>query len=109
MTVRTLAAAAVAAVIGAASLVRPAAQATPFFPLDQVKPGMVAVGRTIFQTEPTHKVTEQFRALAREFEERMRMVDGESQASLVAQGIPQPEPTTAATTEAKPLEDVVNG
>jgi hypothetical protein len=58
MTVRTLAAAAVAAVIGAASLVRPAAQATPFFPLDQVKPGMVAVGRTIFQGN----TLEEFRA-----------------------------------------------
>ena len=51
-------------------------------------------GRTIFQTEPHHKVTEQFRALAREFEGRMRMVDGLSATTLASQDVPQPEAMT---------------
>lgn len=71
-------------------------------------PAAQKVGRTIFQTEPNHKVTEQFRALAREFESRMKMVDAQSAASLAAQHVPQPEAmSTSVSTE--PMEDVVNG
>lgn len=72
-------------------------------------PAAQKVGRTIFQTEPHHKVTDQFRALAREFEKRMQLVDGESQAALVAQTVPQPEMTKSSPAEAEPMEDVVNG
>jgi chromosome partitioning protein len=73
-------------------------------------PAAQKVGRTIFQTEPHHKVTEQFRALAKEFEGRMRMVEGQSVASLASQHVPQPEPlNNGASTESEPMEDVVNG
>src|SRR5262249_7443141 len=39
-------------------------------------PAAQKMGKTIFQVEPKHKVAEQFRALAREFEARMAMLDG---------------------------------
>ena len=46
------------------------------------------IGKTVFQTEPTHKVTEQYRELAREFEaqfEKLKpLLDEEYQASTVA-------------------------
>jgi len=75
-----------------------------------VIPAAQKVGRTIFQTEPHHKVTEQFRALAREFEGRMKMVDAQSAASLAAQHVPQPEPISAgASPEEQPSEDSLNG
>ena len=47
-------------------------------------------GKTIFQTEPKHKVAEQFRALAREFEERLDHLEAEQSA----RGAPLPRPTT---------------
>ena len=65
-------------------------------------------GRTIFQTDPSHKVTDQFRSLAREFETRMGLVEKESQAALVAQHVPQPE-AMASQAGAAPMEDVANG
>ena len=75
-----------------------------------VIPAAQKVGRTIFQTEPHHKVTEQFRALAREFEVRMKMVDAQSAATLASQHVPQPEAmSTRVSTEVEPSEDVVNG
>jgi chromosome partitioning protein len=52
-------------------------------------------GKTIFQTEPKHKVTEQFRALAKELEARLRMVEqgregrpvmAEAEAEVMAHG-----------------------
>lgn len=45
-------------------------------------------GKTIFQTEPRHKVTEQFRALAVEFEERVKLAGqgGTSTSSATAKG-----------------------
>ena len=46
------------------------------------------IGKTVFQTEPTHKVTEQYRALAREFEAQFGKLkplqEEEYQASTVA-------------------------
>ncbi len=71
-------------------------------------PSAQKMGRTIFQTEPHHKVTEQFRALAREFEGRMTMVDAQSAASLAAQNVPQPEAMSTSGSP-EPMEDVVNG
>lgn len=66
-------------------------------------------GRTIFQTDPSHKVTDQFRALAQEFETRMGLVEKESQAALVAQHVPQPEQMSAQNQAPAPMEDVANG
>ena len=66
-------------------------------------------GRTIFQTDPSHKVTDQFRALAQEFETRMGQVEKESQAALVAQHVPQPEQMSAQNEAPAPMEDVANG
>ena len=65
-------------------------------------------GRTIFQTDSSHKVTDQFRSLAREFETHMGLVEKESQAALVAQHVPQPEAMTSQG-GAAPMEDVANG
>jgi hypothetical protein len=45
-------------VIAAALVAAPSAQSTPFFPLDEVRPGMVAVGKTVFVGE----AQEEFRA-----------------------------------------------
>ena len=46
------------------------------------------IGKTVFQTEPTHKVTEQYRELAREFEAQFGklkpLLEEEYQASTVA-------------------------
>lgn len=72
-------------------------------------PSAQKMGRTIFQTEPHHKVTEQFRSLAREFEGRMKMVDAQSAASLAAQHVPQPEAMSNTSSGPEPMEDVVNG
>lgn len=66
-------------------------------------------GRTIFQTEPSHKVTDQFRSLAREFEKRMAMVDKVSHTALAEQNVPQPEAMNAHDETAAPMEDVANG
>jgi chromosome partitioning protein len=74
-----------------------------------VIPAAQKVGRTIFQTEPHHKVTEQFRALAREFEGRMRMVDGLSATTLASQDVPQPEAMSRMSLGPEALEGVVNG
>ena len=46
-------------------------------------------GKTIFQTEPRHKVTEQFRGLAEEFEERLARVEEDHHE---AQAVPLPQP-----------------
>jgi chromosome partitioning protein len=73
-----------------------------------VIPAAQKIGRTIFQTEPHHKVTEQFRALAREVESRMAMLDRESSSSLAAQSVPLPD-GVKMTAEVEPLEDVING
>lgn len=72
-------------------------------------PAAQKIGRTIFQTEPHHKVTEQFRSLAKEFEARMRMVDGQAEAALAAQKMPKPESVMTAENASEPLEGVVNG
>lgn len=40
-------------------------------------PEAQGVGKTIFQTEPSHKVTEEYRKLAREFESRILDLDNE--------------------------------
>ena len=39
-----------------------------------VVPGAQRVGKTVFQTAPAHKVTDQYRAVAREIEDRIRAV-----------------------------------
>jgi chromosome partitioning protein len=65
-------------------------------------------GRTIFQTEPSHKVTDQFRSLAREFEKRMEMVNKVSHTALAEQSVPQPE-AMSTRDEVTPMEDVANG
>jgi cellulose biosynthesis protein BcsQ len=44
-------------------------------------------GKTIFQTEPKHKVTDQFRALAKEVKERIRLAEqgrGDNAAAIPA-------------------------
>jgi chromosome partitioning protein len=74
-----------------------------------VIPAAQKIGKTIFQTEPHHKVTEQFRALAREFESRMALLDQESATALAAQNLPTPDAHRMATTEAESLEGVANG
>lgn len=56
-----------------------------------VVPSAQKQGRTVFETEPKHKVTEQFRALATEFEER-----------IVDLSQPKPEQQQLGVTEAKP-------
>jgi chromosome partitioning protein len=49
-----------------------------------VVPQAQKVGKTVFQTDPTHKVTDQYRALARELEERL----AQSNESGAGQGAP---------------------
>ena len=71
-------------------------------------PSAQKMGRTIFQTEPHHKVTEQFRSLAKEFESRMKLVDAQSATSLASQSVPQPE-AMSPNSGAEPMEEVVNG
>jgi chromosome partitioning protein len=66
-------------------------------------------GRTIFQTEPHHKVTEQFRALAREFEARMRKVESQATGMLTTQKLPEPGAMNGAPQTEESVEGVVNG
>ena len=72
-------------------------------------PAAQKVGKTIFQTEPQHKVTEQFRALAREFEARIRMLDEQGIATLSTQSLPTPDAARMAATKDESLEGVANG
>lgn len=74
-----------------------------------VIPAAQKVGKTIFQTEPHHKVTEQFRALAREFESRMALLDQQSATTLAAQNLPLPDAHRMATTQDESLEGAANG
>ncbi|HET9888125.1 MAG TPA: hypothetical protein VFR10_11480 [bacterium] len=57
------------------------------------------LGRTLFETEPDHKVTEAYRALAREFEDRLER--------FVRPAAPAQEPQNLDTTET--VEAVTNG
>jgi len=72
-------------------------------------PAAQKIGKTIFQTEPHHKVTEQFRALAREFENRMKLLDSQSATVLASQNVPQPDAAKMAASRDDVLEDVANG
>ena len=74
-----------------------------------VIPAAQKIGKTIFQTEPHHKVTEQFRALAREFESRMALLDQQSATVLAAQNLPLPDAHRMATTQEQSLEGAANG
>lgn len=47
-------------------------------------------GLTLFETQPTHKVTEQYRALAREIEARIEAIEGQP-VSQPAEQVVQPE------------------
>ncbi|HMB04775.1 MAG TPA: hypothetical protein VKP69_13665, partial [Isosphaeraceae bacterium] len=72
-----------------------------------VIPAAQKAGKTIFQTEPHHKVTEQFRTLAQEFEARVRMLDEQPVTSLATQHLPTPN-TRVTETQVRVLE-AVNG
>jgi chromosome partitioning protein len=49
-----------------------------------VIPEAQKMGQTIFQTEPRHKITEQYRELAREIEKRFTMLEEEAEAEVAA-------------------------
>jgi hypothetical protein len=74
-----------------------------------VIPAAQKIGKTIFQTEPHHKVTEQFRALGREFESRMALLDQQSATALAAQNLPTPDAHRMAATQEESLEGTANG
>src|SRR5512142_3346372 len=63
-----------------------------------VIPAAQKAGKTIFQTEPHHKVTEQSRALGREFGARVALLEQESTSSLAAQSLPTPNANRMAAT-----------
>lgn len=67
-----------------------------------VIPQAQKVGKTVFQTNSTHKVTDQYRALAREVEERIARYEGKSVA-------PKPEVPEVVVTVAHPESEVING
>jgi chromosome partitioning protein len=71
-------------------------------------PAAQKLGKTIFQIEPKHKVTEQFRALAREFEARMEVLNGQG-ANGHAYDVPEPNPQAMAASEPVAHEDAVDG
>lgn len=54
-------------------------------------PAAQKLGKTIFQTEPSHKVTEQFRSLAKEFEARMKWLDEQASGDGASQSVPVPD------------------
>ncbi len=74
-----------------------------------VIPAAQKAGKSIFQTEPHHKVTEQFRALAREFEARIRMLDEQSVATLATQRLPAPDSRRMTEPQEEVLEETANG
>ncbi|MBV8382490.1 MAG: ParA family protein [Planctomycetaceae bacterium] len=71
-------------------------------------PAAQKLGKTIFQVEPRHKVTDQFRSLAREFEARMKMLDGKGPEGR-ASDVPQPDPAAMSAAQPTPIEDGVDG
>ena len=67
-------------------------------------------GLTIFQTEPHHKVTDQFRSLGREFESRVAMLEEQNVIALASQPLPMPNAIRMATSQAgSQEEDAANG
>ncbi len=71
-------------------------------------PAAQKLGKTIFQIEPRHKVADQFRALAREFEARMRLRDGTGPGGAPAD-VPRPDPPARHAAEPAALEDGGDG
>src|SRR5512135_3507041 len=69
-----------------------------------VIPAAQKLGKTIFQVELRHKVTDQFRSLAREFEARMKMLDGKSPEGR-ASDVPQPDPAALSAAQPTAIED----
>jgi cellulose biosynthesis protein BcsQ len=49
-----------------------------------VIPEAQKLGQTIFQTEPRHKITEQYRELARELEKRFTVLEQETHSEVAA-------------------------
>jgi chromosome partitioning protein len=56
-----------------------------------VVPQAQKVGKTVFQTEPTHKVADQYRALAKEIEDRLAVIEGKGPTEAVSPGYVQQE------------------
>lgn len=72
-----------------------------------VIPQTQEVGQTLFQSHPTHKVTEQYRRLAREVEDRVRAVTGQPVTKSVTLAPLITEPAERPLAEA--TAEVVNG
>jgi cellulose biosynthesis protein BcsQ len=51
------------------------------------------LGKTVFETDPDHKVTNEYRSLAREIEERLQQL--ENGVKPAVEQAPQPEPEMA--------------
>ena len=73
-----------------------------------VIPASQRLGRTVFQVEPRHKIADQFRALAREFEARMELVSQESPQAQAEIRVPQPNVIRIEDEDAA-VEEVANG
>jgi chromosome partitioning protein len=74
-----------------------------------VIPAAQKVGKTIFQTEPHHKVTDQFRSLAKEFESRVAMLEKQGTTALAALNLPTPNAERMTAGEEGSLQGVANG
>lgn len=72
-------------------------------------PASQRLGKTVFQVEPKHKIADQFRALAREFEDRMEQLDRESSQVHASIRVPVPQADMLTTDAEEPLEEVANG
>jgi chromosome partitioning protein len=64
-------------------------------------------GKTIFQTNPEHKVTQQYRDLASEFEDRLLMLESPSLSAAVNLSTPSPQPLPTDDDDFE--ESVANG
>lgn len=73
-----------------------------------VIPASQRLGRTVFQVEPKHKIADQFRALAREFEERIELVAQQTAQAQADISIPQPSAMNVEDEDAA-VEEVANG
>src|SRR5215813_13679890 len=58
-----------------------------------VVPQAQKVGKTVFQTDPTHKVADQYRALAKEIEDRIAVMEGKEPAEITSPQFLQQEIT----------------
>jgi chromosome partitioning protein len=72
-------------------------------------PASQRVGKTVFQVEPKHKIAEQFRALAREFEDRMEQIGRETSQTHAEIRVPQPQPGAMNQTQEDVVEEAANG